>query len=235
MAEQSALSAVSFIQHYLSLHCSLQRAAANAGRSAAFPLFAVMHTSRCHSRKMMGKNRKKGQRRVGQCAYCSEIAEVSVDHVIPRCLFPKPRPSNLITVRACDSCNNTKSKDDDYLRDMLTIDIDCSNSPNAQMLLNSSVIRSVQRGRSAIGRAVGSAIQFRPRYTPSGLYLGTYPSIPLEGQRITHIFSKIVKGLYYSKFQDRLPDESIFEILRIHPLGFPDVWEALQQVGCNGP
>src|ERR1035438_9194140 len=37
---------------------------------------------------------------------------LTADHVIPKVLFPQPRPHNLITERACEACNGGLSKDD---------------------------------------------------------------------------------------------------------------------------
>jgi hypothetical protein len=39
--------------------------------------------------------------------------KLTADHVIPKFLFPEPRPSNLITEDACEPCNNGFSKDDE--------------------------------------------------------------------------------------------------------------------------
>ncbi len=53
------------------------------------------------------------------CIYCGEPATTK-DHVIPRSYFPKPTPSNLMTVPACKQCNKSKQHDEDYLRTILT-------------------------------------------------------------------------------------------------------------------
>jgi len=53
-------------------------------------------------------------RTVGVCTYCGETKWVSADHVPPKNLFPKPYPTDMWTVPACDDCNQGFSKDDDY-------------------------------------------------------------------------------------------------------------------------
>src|SRR5476649_803812 len=48
------------------------------------------------------------------CIYCQMNPGDTDDHVPPKGLFPKPRPSNLITVPACDQCNKSFKNDDEY-------------------------------------------------------------------------------------------------------------------------
>jgi hypothetical protein len=95
---------------------------------------------------------KKGKRKVGECAYCGELRKISKEHVIPLCLFKRPYPPRMITVPACDQCNNKKSLDDDFLRDLITTDLYGSQSPIAQEILKGKVLRSVQRNSSELWR-----------------------------------------------------------------------------------
>jgi hypothetical protein len=92
-----------------------------------------------------------------------------MDHMVPRCLFPSPLPSDLVTVPVCASCNNEKSRDDDYLRDMLVIDIDNTHHPEAQALLKGKVIRSMRKNRSVIARDVCAKSVIRPMLTMGGV------------------------------------------------------------------
>ena len=39
------------------------------------------------------------------CVYCWKNPATTDDHVIPRCLFIPPLPSNMPTVPACQECN----------------------------------------------------------------------------------------------------------------------------------
>src|SRR5581483_2825862 len=54
--------------------------------------------------------------------------------------------------------------------------------------------------------------------------------------RLTLIFTMIVKGLYFSKFGDRLPEDTIFDIKRVHPSSRNEIWRNGKCVrGVNGP
>lgn len=65
------------------------------------------------------------------CYACLSAAPDTSDHVPPRSFFPPPRPSNLITVPCCFSCNNGNSQEDDYARFILTALLDRSAAGDA--------------------------------------------------------------------------------------------------------
>ena len=50
------------------------------------------------------------------CYLCRSTANLTRDHVPPANLFPEPRPSNLITVLCCKTCNQGFSKFDEQFR-----------------------------------------------------------------------------------------------------------------------
>src|SRR5512142_2642153 len=64
----------------------------------------------------MGESKSK---RTITCPYCRRIVphrDSEKDHVPPKGLFGKPRPSNLITVRCCGDCHDAMSKGDEVLK-----------------------------------------------------------------------------------------------------------------------
>lgn len=51
------------------------------------------------------------------CAFCGQqFRGKTKDHVPPRGLFGESPKGNLITVPACEKCNNDTSKDDEFFR-----------------------------------------------------------------------------------------------------------------------
>ena len=161
--------------------------------------------------------KKRGKRKIRECVYCSEMKEISREHVIPLCLFKPPYPPNLITVPGCDECNNAKSLNDDFLRDMLTCDIVGSQSPVAQVIFHEKVLSSQRQNSSVIARTVTSNARLEPFYTKQGIYLGHHPSFPIDGDRIKEIFSTLVRGLYYDARKKHFPDGYVFEVFRHYP------------------
>ncbi len=182
---------------------------------------------------------RKRQRLKGQvnCAYCGLKLATTMDHVIPQCLFLPPLPEVMVTVPACDDCNNSKSKNDDYLRDFLVTDVYCSEHPVAKNLAAGKVARSAQKNRSRLARAAKTGAKWAPVYTPAGLYLGHAYSVPLEGERINEIFRTIVRGLYYwmGQGKERLPDDYVTEIRRVNDFNVREVVRGFQTVKAHGP
>lgn len=158
--------------------------------------------------------------KVQQCVYCGEVKETTKDHVIPKSLFTKPYPSNLITVPACLSCNNTKSLDDDLLRDMLTTDFIGSQSPIAQKIFETKVMGSAARNSSLLVRTVLTQGRSEPFISKGGVYLGTYPTVTIDEERVSRMFHRIARGLYYDARKQRLPDGYMIEVLRHLPHDF---------------
>ena len=50
------------------------------------------------------------------CYLCGAAHRLTKDHIPPKGFFPPPRPSNLITVPCCKTCNESYSKDDEAVR-----------------------------------------------------------------------------------------------------------------------
>ena len=165
----------------------------------------------------------------GECVYCRKIKSVEREHVIPRCLFPKPVPSFMLTVPVCRACNKAKGKLDEYVRDVLVLDIDCSNNAAARKLLNGEVGRAIRKNRSEVARAAKKGACLEPRYTPGGIYLGDAVSFPIDGERMNREFSLITRGLYYAIRKEHLPIDCAFDVRRVHPLRFHQIWEALKK------
>src|SRR5713226_1536877 len=50
------------------------------------------------------------------CFLSDSLENLTRDHIPPKNLFPDPKPSNLITVSCCATCNSKFSKDDELVR-----------------------------------------------------------------------------------------------------------------------
>jgi 5-methylcytosine-specific restriction endonuclease McrA len=53
-----------------------------------------------------------------ECGYCGAPG-TTTDHVPSRKFFPRPRPSDLVTVPACARCNNKTSADEEYFLNIM--------------------------------------------------------------------------------------------------------------------
>jgi hypothetical protein len=178
---------------------------------------------------------KKKEKKVGECAYCGEITNLTDEHVIPRCLFEKPLPPDIVVVGVCERCNHEKSKDDDYLRDFLVTDMGGSEHPIAKRIFQTKTLSSARQNKSALLRTAKTQGRFEPVRTKGGIYLGEGYGIPLDGERVNRIFIRIVRGLYYKTKKKRIPDDYVFDVSRWDASEFNEIWPRLEKIGFNGP
>lgn len=170
------------------------------------------------------------------CAYCGVRPTTTQDHVIPRCLFTRPLPQQMITVPACEECNREKQPDDTYLRDMLVSDVNASEHPTARSLLHGPVQRSAKLYNSSdVAHVARTQARWEEYYTPAGLYVGHGRRIPMDTKRVDHLFARIVRGLYYYVTGERLPADCRFDVRGLHPLYMDEEMTLLNRAGCNGP
>jgi hypothetical protein len=78
-------------------------------------------------------------------------------------------------------------------------------------------------------------MQFKPLHSHGGVYLGQFPSFPIDGPRLEKIFKTLVRGLYYDARRQYFPEEYIFELRRFEPWDFERVLNEYQRHNPNGP
>jgi hypothetical protein len=140
------------------------------------------------------------------CVYCGGRDDLTDDHVPPECIFPKPRPANLVKVRGCKSCNCGASKDDEHFRMMLCMSEEVGESTEAQK--HWPVILRALRRPQASGMKTALLRSMHPVgvMTPGGLFLGTQVGFNVSLERIFRVVKRIVRGLYFKERGQRLPE-----------------------------
>jgi hypothetical protein len=131
-----------------------------------------------------------------------------MDHVPPQSLFPKPRPSDLITVPACVQCHSRQcSQDDQYFYVMLSISEQTGDDPEARKT-RESALRALRRPEAA-----GFRRDFLEKtgrvavVSPSGIPRGTRLGYTVELPRLFLVVGRIVRGLYYHETNSPLPPD----------------------------
>lgn len=141
------------------------------------------------------------------CIYCGETDDITKDHIPPKCLFPNPRPNNLITVPSCKKCNSGFSFDDEYFRLVLTIREDTFESETVQKMYP-SVLRSLGKSNKIGFRKGLLESTFKTEhFSKAGLFLGYKEGYKIDLTRLENVISRVIKGLYFHHEKTKLPIE----------------------------
>lgn len=136
------------------------------------------------------------------CVYCGEPSNTR-DHVPPKLLYPKPRPSNLISVPSCATCNSGFSKDDEYIRIAVVLRSDLAKHPQAKGLF-APTIRGLNRPQQrGFAQTIVSTVKHVPVHTTEGIFLGHAPAMIVDLERLRRTVERIVRGLYFHTFGQR--------------------------------
>jgi hypothetical protein len=139
----------------------------------------------------------------GECIYCGEQRELTRDHVPPRCLFSKPRPSDLITVPCCAHCNGDFQKHDEYFRIAITTGIDLEKFPKE----NADSVRALKN--LARPASLGFARSLLENYEPKPA------RITINAQRIEITLYRIARGIFFHHKNVRIPENIGFEFREV--------------------
>jgi hypothetical protein len=137
------------------------------------------------------------------CVYCGSAPAVTQDHVPPKSFFPKPRPSDLIAVPACVSCNRDAGKDEEFFLATFMFS-EAGISPAGVSLWDEKLYRMYGKN-VGLRRRIASSLRHVDLINPRGLFVGRRLAIRQDEARFGRVVSKIVRGLYYFEYQEPLP------------------------------
>lgn len=132
---------------------------------------------------------------LNKCIYCGSKDNPTKDHVPPKCLFPNPAPSNLITVPSCEPCNKGFSKDEEYFRAIITSLQGTEQHPEARKLFETKITRGLERKPKLASKVVSNVV-------PVDIYsgdkkIGTAPAYDVGGPEFDRVIVKILRGLLF--------------------------------------
>jgi len=126
------------------------------------------------------------------CYLCGATDKLlTADHVIPKVLFPQPRPNNLITEDACEPCNNGFSKDDALFAVYLSAALGANAA--AKWVWGNKAVTSILAGSRALATQLVADSTKKEILTEFGIAEVDVLKIPEE--RLRRILSRIAKGL----------------------------------------
>ncbi len=138
------------------------------------------------------------------CIYCGGNAKTR-DHIPPKAFFPKPRPSDMLTVPSCAACNSGFQLDDEYAHMTLLARDDISDREAVQALIP-QLLRSLERpeGKALPISIVKTARDF-PIYTSDGVVAGTTAAYGISSTRMHRFAVRIVRGLFFTEMGYSVP------------------------------
>jgi hypothetical protein len=160
-----------------------------------------------------------------KCVYCSMRESTTDDHVPPKCFFPKPRPSNLITVPSCLDCNKDAGKDEEFF--LATFMFSYAGVSEAGKRLWTEKLNRMYEKNIGLRRKIADHLNQSSFYTPSGIYLGKGMTIKPDEKRFEFVVNKILKGLYFFEYNQLFPNNA--EITTIF-LNLIENYEPVQRV-----
>lgn len=169
------------------------------------------------------------------CVICGVNPATTRDHIPPKGVFATPRPSDLITVPTCNTCNSGTSTEDEAFRVYLNIHAGLENKATEE-LWQKDVVRSFRHNKR-LGAQIISAMKPAVLSMKSSLILKPVMVGRWDGEVFQKTFEKIIRGLYFHHFNrvlgNKVPVEVFgMETLPDEMLSLSESW-AYNQVG-NG-
>lgn len=125
----------------------------------------------------------------------------TVEHVPPKCLFPEMKDSNgidykknLITVPSCEEHNNSKSTDDTYLRDILSMVV--TSSPIGKLQFNAKTMKQAKEKPALLNDMMKNAEPYMVSLD-NGMTKQSTLGIKVDDRRLQNSFECIARALYY--------------------------------------
>ncbi len=138
------------------------------------------------------------------CTYCNQLATTR-DHIPPKLLFSRPRPSNLATVPACLQCNQSFSADDEYARMVLLSHHGASHTTFEDQ---------VERLSRALVRPEGAGLkkEFLRPFVASGVFNQERDqdkpvAVQFDLARVSRVIARTAIGLHRIHYSERLVPE----------------------------
>lgn len=147
------------------------------------------------------------------CIFCGKDADTR-DHIPPKCIFPDPKPNDLITVPACKACNSNTKLDDEYFRWLVATASE--DSDGALKIITNKILPKVKKRPAFLVQIMNNSRHVET-YSESGIYLGNKPAFYIEKKRVQTVINKIVRGLYYKETKSMLPLDSLISNFSLNP------------------
>jgi len=113
---------------------------------------------------------------------------------LPKVFFPKPRPSDLLTVPACQSCNKGSCDEDEIFK--VFIGIAGGHGKDGERMFKEQTARTLANNKK-LKRELANSIHDLWVKTPEGIILGKRSAIKLDGGAHDKIVEKMIRGFHF--------------------------------------
>ena len=145
---------------------------------------------------------------MSQTCYMCDAVATSVEHVPPKCLFPKQKDlpagvdlrKQLITVPACDEHNTHKSKNDEYLLYALVMSIPSNEVAKNQFL--TKIIRAIEKNPALINQFLKDHKPVVVEDTVTSEVNNTI-AVKIDTERLENELKDHTKALYFHHFKEK--------------------------------
>ncbi len=127
---------------------------------------------------------------MAKCYMCDEES-TSVEHAPPKGFFPKGMRNQLITVPSCTKHNEETSKDDEYVRNIITTSIE-NNQTSINHFMDKS-LRSFKRSRAMTSKIIQTLKDVSS-------YKQGAKAIQFDRKRLDRVIRKVAYALFYHEF-----------------------------------
>ena len=134
------------------------------------------------------------RRQTTTCAICGEQAATTKDHIPPKGIFPRPRPSDLITVPACRLCNKASSGLDEVFK--VFVGIAAGHGPEGERMFKDQTSKTLQHNRR-LRAQIANTVQDLWLRSPEGVVLGRRSAVPLDSKAHDQTIEKMIRGLHF--------------------------------------
>lgn len=132
------------------------------------------------------------------CCYCGIREATTKDHIPPKSIFTKPRPSDLITVLSCFQCNNEASKYDERFKAYLGMHI-ARQGGEAERLFKEGVLPTAKHNNKLRTNIFNSMYPV-DIVTKAGLTKGKGMAVPWDNEAHDITIERIIRGLFFHHY-----------------------------------
>lgn len=174
-----------------------------------------------------------------KCVYCVNADAETKDHVPPKGIFATDNRDDMIRVPACFNCNNSFSKDDDWLLQLIATNAEFQEFPGIGEVTDRgfrAVSRPESRGllESFVANFTEVELWANAASGSDGIYIGNAPAIQFDGDRFKMIISRIVRGLFWHETRRVLPEDHAVYNFRLVKQTNHDAQDSIDRVFQSG-